>query len=359
MSVEGYTRNPSRLTRHLLTTQWSSDTIAQIYWWNHDNLLQTACDLDNKYWASFSGIELNIGCPSPKIMSCEAWSGMLKCRPKTLQIIQKISQSIKKPFSIKTRSGLTEYDEQEQFDFIIESAYHCHMITIHGRTYKQSHSGSVNRDFIMRVKQELIKRNLPHVKIIWNGWLKSAVDSLSYITDVTSYQLPVASASSAIQTGNRKPETGNHRLLDGIMLGQAAMCNPRSLVNYTPDAQELYETTLKHLHQNLANERYFSHADTFNQTSSVLNQPTNNQLAEITSQIENWELQAENWKWHSLIEFRKHLFWYVSGLPNSSEFKRGAAIITDYKELLDHIHTYFQPIISWNLSPNTSKDSSE
>jgi len=91
-------------------------------------------------------------------MSCEAGSGMLRCRPKTLQIIQKISKSIHKPFSIKTRCGLTQEDIQEQFDFIIESAYYCSMITIHGRTYKQSHHGEVNRSFIQSVKEELNKR---------------------------------------------------------------------------------------------------------------------------------------------------------------------------------------------------------
>lgn len=98
-------------------------------------------------------------------MSCEAGSGMLRCRPKTLQIIQSISRSISKPFSIKTRCGLTQEDIQEQWDFIIESAYYCSMITIHGRTYKQSHHGEVNRPFIQSIKQELIKRGLGDVKI--------------------------------------------------------------------------------------------------------------------------------------------------------------------------------------------------
>jgi tRNA-dihydrouridine synthase len=93
-------------------------------------------------------------------MACEAGSGMLKCRPQTLQIIKRISESISKPFSIKTRRGLHIDDKKEQFDFIIEAAYYCKMITVHGRTYKQSHNGEVDREFIQSIKSELLSRDL-------------------------------------------------------------------------------------------------------------------------------------------------------------------------------------------------------
>lgn len=330
MSVEGYIRNPYKLSRHLLTTAWSDKTIAQIYGWDHSNLLQTALDIDAKYQSSFIGIELNIGCPSPKIMACEAWSGMLKCRDKTLQIIQKISKSITKPFSIKTRSGLNSEDRQEQFDFIVESAYYCHLISIHGRTYKQSHSGTVDRQFILDVKQELIRRNLWHVKIIWNGWLKSVKDSLSYIDN------QVQPSGSPI-----------HSRLDGIMLGQAAMCNPWSLVSYTPSIQDIYITIHKHLHLSLANEYYFSQVSSFDHKDNILQQPCEEQLYRIARWIQNQTLNIEHGKWFSLIEFRKHLFWYINWLPNCSEFKRTVATVTEYPQLLFNIHHYFQSILPW------------
>lgn len=319
MSVEWYSRNPGKLARHLLTSQDSPNTIAQIYGANHENLLSTAIDIDNKYSDSFSWIELNIGCPSPKIMSCEAGAGMLRCRPKTLQIIKNISGSIQKPFSIKTRRWLTDDDRQEQFDFIIESAYYCDMITIHGRSYKQSHSGIVDRDFILKVKEELKKRDLWHIKIIWNGWLKSAEDWLWYMDSI-----------------------------DWIMLGQAAMCYPRSLTNFKPSIEELYEITLKHLHLNLANEYYFANEWNFDSCTNTLKQPTEEELNEIAKWIENWALRNIWEKRFSLIEFRKHLFWYLNGLENNNEFKRQVAQITDYSELLKSIHLFFQTALLWN-----------
>lgn len=325
MTCDGYTRNPRKVSRHLLTTQWSDHTIAQIYGWDHTSLLQTALDIDSKYADSFSGIELNIGCPSPKIMSCEAGSGMLRCRPKTLQIIQKISQSTHKPFSIKTRCGLTQEDIQEQFDFIIESAYHCSMITIHGRTYKQSHHGEVNRSFIQSVKEELNKRWLKDVKICWNGGLKSAQDWLQWM-DRSLY----------------KDVT-----LDGIMLGQAAMCNPWSLTSYQPSIEELYQTSIDHLHLCMANEFYFDQESNFDHTTSTLIQPTQEKLNEIGQLIIQGDITTTStWKRYSIPEYRKHLFWYVNGLPNNNEFKRSVATINEYKPLIQSIHNYFSPLIT-------------
>lgn len=317
MSCEGYVRHPRKLTRHLLTTQGEEKTIAQIYGWNHDTLMETALDVDNKY-SEFAWIELNIWCPSPKIMACEAGSGMLKCRPKTLDLIKRMSAAISKPFSIKTRAWLTADDRQEQFDFIIESAYHCHMITIHGRTYKQWHSWEVDRDFICKIKEELNKRNMGHIKIIWNWWLKSVDDWLQSL-----------------------------EIIDGIMFWQAAMCSPRPLTSYKPNIQELYDITLKHLHLNLANEHYFNSDSCFDYNYNTLIQPTEIQLNNIIQQflIQNSEFRIN--KRFSLIEFRKHLFRYVSGLPWNAEFKRTAATITEYDSLISHIHNYFQPLLTW------------
>ncbi|MFA7284257.1 MAG: tRNA-dihydrouridine synthase [Candidatus Absconditabacterales bacterium] len=318
MSVEGYVRHPEKLSRHLLTTQGQYPVVAQIYGGDHDNLLQTAVDIDHKY-KEFEGIELNIGCPSPRIMSCEAGSGMLRCRPKTLNIIKTISSSIRKPFSIKTRAGLTQEDKQEQFDFIIESAYHCRMITVHGRTYKQSHSGEVDRDFIIKVKHELIRRDLRDVIIIGNGGLKSVDDGLGYLNE-----------------------------LDGIMLGQAAMNSPWTLTNYSPSIEELYAHTLRHLHLNLANERYFNYSDSFDTNTNTLQQPSQDTLQTIIHNIQNGTNNAEQIgeykKRHSLIEFRKHLFRYVTGLPGNAEFKRSVAVIEQYEPLLETIHNYFRSL---------------
>ena len=77
------------------------------------------------------GIELNIGCPSPKVMSCGGGAGMMRDRPRTTAIIKDIVSTTKLPFSIKTRAGLTVEDKEDQRAFILDVAPYCRHIIIH------------------------------------------------------------------------------------------------------------------------------------------------------------------------------------------------------------------------------------
>lgn len=92
----------------------------------------------------------------------------MKDKKKSLEIIKTMAQHLKTPFSLKTRIGLTHEDVAEQFDFIVEASQYVWMITIHGRTYKQSHAGEVDRDFIYR-----LKHRLPDKVVNGNGGIRS------------------------------------------------------------------------------------------------------------------------------------------------------------------------------------------
>jgi tRNA-dihydrouridine synthase len=94
MNADGYLINPGRLIHHLMNTGEEDHLIAQIYGGNHEALLRCAIDIDQKYASGFQGLELNIGCPSPKVMSCGGGAGMLKEKAKTLEIIKTISKEI-------------------------------------------------------------------------------------------------------------------------------------------------------------------------------------------------------------------------------------------------------------------------
>jgi tRNA-dihydrouridine synthase len=88
-------------------------------------------------------------------MKCDAGSAMLKDKKKTLRILGDIATQLDKPLSLKTRAGLTQEDKDEQFAFILEASQYVRMITIHARTYSQSHAGEVDRDFVYRLKEAL------------------------------------------------------------------------------------------------------------------------------------------------------------------------------------------------------------
>ncbi len=304
MSADGYVHNPPGVIKHIQRSDYDHETIAQIFWWNTDTLISCILDIEKKY--DFAGIELNMGCPSPKIMKCAAGSGMLKDKQKTLDILKEIAGKISTPFSLKTRIGLSQDDIQEQFDFLIQASKYVTTIWVHGRTYKQSHAGEVRRDFIYDLKKEL-----PETIIIGNGGLRTYQDGLD--------------------------KSGN---LDGIMPAQWAIGNPRILTPHTPSPAEVYETIIYHLSLMTACELQFKQAVASYDHSIWLKQPTLAQLEDTTQQIRSWALDVS--QAHSPIEFRKYLFRYLLGLPNSKDLKKKIPQARDYASLVGILEEFFE-----------------
>jgi len=303
MNADWYCINPDKLVRHLLTIKSKYKTIAQIYWWNRETLVRTAVDVQKKYSDVFYAIELNVGCPSPKVMACGGWSWMMKDKLNTLNILKEIKKSIDMPLTLKTRSGLNLDDQKSQFDFILEASNFCEIISIHGRTLKQSHSGDVDWDFIYNVK----KLSNSKSKIIWNGWIKSFQEILSCIKN-----------------------------LDWVMVGQSAIGNPWVFSPVLPDLFFLKETILKHLEISVLSEIYFDkRKSALNLDEVVLEMPSLEDLYKFKPLIFWWN------KFRSVVEFRKFLFNYVKWLPNSKEFKVRVSSIVDYYELVDEISNFF------------------
>jgi tRNA-dihydrouridine synthase len=121
------------------------------------------------------------------------------------------------------------------------------VISVHGRTYKQSHSGEVNRDFIYRLKQQL-----PDHIIIGNGGIRS-------------YQ----QAQEQLQN------------LDGIMIAQSAIGNPWIFTPHTPTLRERYELITQHLDLACAAEIYFKRVIQDYDTHDKLCMPTLKELENI------------------------------------------------------------------------------
>lgn len=334
MNADGYMINPQKLVRHIMINDTEKQLIAQIYWGNLDTLLKTAIDIERKY-PQYAGIELNIWCPSPKVMSCGAWSGMLKDKAGCLNVIKTLSEAISLPFSIKTRAWLTPEDKPEQFKFIVEASKYCHMIGIHWRVFKQGHSGDVDWDMISRIKKEVGDS----CKIIWNGGIKTYQEHIDI----------------AEQYG-----------LDGVMTAQAAIWDPWIFVPHTPSNLDRYELAVRHMRLLAAIEIYFlenvwpefinkqllinrrSHAEKNDDVKwknleeiafhdYVFPMPT---LAELEN-IANNMSQYNTSELRSCIEYRKYLFNYVWWIEWWKEFKREVAGIRDYPTLFEAVDRFF------------------
>ena len=340
MNSDGYMTNPAKLIKHLIHHNQETPLYAQIYGGNPDTLIKTAQDIERKY-PSFAWIELNIGCPSPKVMACGGWSGMMRDKNQCLEIIKNISESTSMPFSIKVRTGLNQDDKEEQFDMLIQAAKYCHTISIHGRTFNQWHSNDVDRDFIYRFKKQVWES----CKVIGNGWITSYQDALD-----------------------------KHNILDWIMIAQAAIGNPRIFVDHKPSLQERYDIIIDHLQLSIAYEIQFNNIlekyphnpkdhilqnnrsilhykkkidddDTLVTTQKQTQLHEYNlpfpKLQEIQTIADSLD-PTDNTTYRSIVEFRKYLFNYIKGIPGSKECKQQIAMTKTYPELHTLMKEFFQ-----------------
>jgi len=317
MTADGYIRNPSWVIKHLLTNSKQKNLIAQIFWWSIETLVKTTVDIQNKYWKHFKWIELNLWCPANNVMRSWWWAQLLNDKKNTLKIIKELSEISKLPFSIKTRTWIDDKDKKDQTNFILEASKYCSMISIHWRTVKQHYSWDADRNFIYNIK----KLANPNCKIIWNGWIKNYQDLSSLIKEVDS------------------PKAKTEDLLDGIMIWQAAIWNPRIFTPHMPDKQELKETIIQHLNLMIDYELQFQ------KIIETIGQWDNKTLwfiDIILKNKKNLELSANSQELKTIVEFRKHLFNYVKWMTWSKEFKQKIAQIKDYENLVNEINNFFK-----------------
>jgi tRNA-dihydrouridine synthase B len=241
-------------------------------------------------------------------MKCGGGSDMMKNREKTLTIIQHLSEQLEQlPFSIKVRTGLNEADKPQQADFLVKASQRCSTISIHGRTLKQLYSGDADWEFIAQVQQR-IKAVSPHCQIIGNG-------------GITSYE-----QAKTLQ---------KHYELNGIMIGQAAIGNPRIFTPYQPTLSDKLETILRHLDISVACDQLFEALFLNGRREICL------KTAQLEEQIQS-NLKKADFEAHSTVEFRKFLFQYLKGIPGSREWKSGMLSIKKYRELRNQIIDFFE-----------------
>lgn len=223
MSSDGFFHNPEWVVWHLEHSNYETPLIAQIYGSDEEKLLYTLQAVNKNY--DFDGIELNIGCPSPKVMRLGGWSALMKEKCKTLELVKKLSENSTKPFSVKTRIWLTNEDTQARWETIIAFSKYCHLISIHGRTMKNWHSWEVDIDYVLKVKEKAD----PNCKIILNWWIdKEKLQDLDFQAQISK--------------------------LDGIMIWQAAIWNPWVFVDHSPCIEERKQTMTEHLKLNIVHK---------------------------------------------------------------------------------------------------------
>lgn len=313
MNVDGFLINPHQVIKHALTTQWHKP-ILQIYGWKAETLIKATEKIQNEYSDFFSWIELNTWCPSNTVMKVWWWSDMLKDKEKTLNIIQKLSEiNGPLPFSIKTRAWLNDLDKEFQKDFIRKASKYCSKISIHGRTLKQLYTWTADRDFIAEIKKDAETNWNSECKVIGNGWISSYDDAANKLLEFN---------------------------LDWIMIGQAAIWNPRIFTPHEPDLEEKCETILKHLDYSIACDQRFDEKIA-SKSWEILIKDLNIPIEWLEDRVKENQKKSDLQP-HTIVEFRKFLFQYVKWIPWSKERKQQILSCKDYQTLKEQIVYLFK-----------------
>ncbi len=225
-------------------------------------------------------LDINMGCPAPKIVKNGEGSALLQNPELIGEIVKAVSQSTSKPVTVKMRKGF-EGEESACVKAAVKAAESgAAAVTIHGRTREQYYSGKADWDIIKEVKKNV------DIPVIGNG-------------DINSPQ----SAKAMLEY------TG----CDAIMIGRAAEGNPwifKRVISYLQDGIMLDEPTYK---ERLDMAR--RHLDML------------------------VDFKGEH---IGVCEMRKHLGWYIKGLPHSAEMRvviNTAATCERMHKVIDEIQT--------------------
>ena len=216
-------------------------------------------------------IDINMGCPVPKIVNNHEGSYLLT-EPKLVEkILTKMVKRIKKPITVKIRKGFKQDDSQAVE--IAKIAENCGVsaIAVHGRTREQYYSGKADWNIIKEVKSAV------KIPVIGNGDISSGIDAKNMI---------------------------EHTGCDGIMIGRAARGNPW----------------------------IFSQVAEYLESGKVSEKPGSKEVKEMILRHSRMLVEYKG-EYTGVREMRKHIAWYTQGLPHSAELRRMCNQIDSLEDL--------------------------
>jgi len=217
-------------------------------------------------------IDINFGCPVKKVVRRNGGSGCLKDLELVQAIIRAVAAATPLPVTVKMRSGWSE-DSRDPVGIALRcQEAGARALALHARSRTQMYTGSANWDEIARVVEAI------EIPVIGNGDVKTSADAL---------------------------RMWQHTRCAGVMIGRGAFGQPwifreaRALIDgapvpTAPDVHGRFAVALEHARM-----------------------------------VQAYEPDPEG----AAVEFRKHLGWYVRGLPNSASLRKRLHAVDRFDEV--------------------------
>lgn len=258
VSDKGIIMQNARTMNMLYIDEREKPLSLQIFGGEKESLVEAARFVDRNTTADI--IDINMGCPVPKITSCDAGAKWLLDPNKIYEMVSAVVDAVDKPVTVKMRMG---WDEDHIY--AVKNAQAVERaggkaVALHGRTRVQMYEGKANWDIIREVKKSV---NIP---VIGNGDVETPQD-----------------AERMLQ------ETG----VDGVMIGRAALGNPWMIYR-----------TVKYL-----------------ETGELFEEPSAREKIDVCVLHMDRLIALKN-EYVAVREMRKHAAWYLKGIRGNAQARK-------------------------------------
>lgn len=259
----------------------------QIFGGDRESLVEAAKVVDKATNADI--IDINMGCPVPKVTKCDAGARWLLDPNKIYEMVSSVVDAVDKPVTVKMRIG---WDDEHVY--AVENAQAVEKaggkaVSVHGRTREQLYTGKANWDIIRDVKDAV------SIPVIGNGDVFSPEDARRLL---------------------------DHTGCDGVMIGRGALGNPWMLYR-----------TIQYL-----------------TTGALVGDPTPREKMDVAILHLDRLIALRN-ELVAVREMRKHLAWYLKGLPGAARVKDVIMEETSRDRLVEILKDYID-----SLDPNGESD---
>ncbi|MEJ9211542.1 tRNA dihydrouridine synthase DusB [Bacillus smithii] len=252
----------------------------QIFGGEKESLVEAAKFVDKNTNADI--IDINMGCPVPKITKCDAGAKWLLDPNKIYEMVAAVVDAVEKPVTVKMRIG---WDEEHIY--AVENAQAVERaggqaVAVHGRTRAQMYEGTSNWDIIREVKQAV------SIPVIGNGDVNTPQDAKRMLEEVGC---------------------------DGVMIGRAALGNPWMIYR-----------TVKYL-----------------ESGELIGEPTPREKIDVCILHLDRLIALKNEE-IAVREMRKHASWYLKGIRGNAKVRNAINACTTRDELVNLLTSFVEEL---------------